>query len=78
MNLLSLWFQHPRGDLCWRRVLTVAVNVSMLAWVESAIAGLIDGAILVRVVGDCRPQCRSWGVSSPLARFRSVEGSCNV
>lgn len=44
MNLLSLWFQHPSGDLCWRRVLTVALNVSMLAWVGSAIAGLIDGA----------------------------------
>ncbi len=44
MNLLSSWFLHPHGDLCCRRVLTVALNVSMLAWVGSAIAGLIDGA----------------------------------
>lgn len=44
MNVLSSWFQHPRGGLCWRRALTLVLDVSMLGWVGCALAGLIDGA----------------------------------
>lgn len=83
--MLSSWFQHPHGDLCWRRVLSVVLNVAMLAWVGSAIAGLIDGApywfvwwaiaALGVVVAGCPHHSRVPAESKDLAPRNAASGA---
>ena len=42
--MLSSWFMHQGGDLCWRRFFSLLLNGTMVGLVICGVAGVIDGA----------------------------------